>query len=226
LNNIWPFEDSKKIQYLNKDKINKRVYKIILYEILSGEYESGDKVLIKNLTKKYDVSTTPIREALSKLKNEGILEKSPYKSYKVKGFSVNEIESLFEARIILETQAIKLASRRINKENKNKFQEILKNGAEFVKNKDSGGFNKNNAEFHFCIFETSKNKYLYDMMENLYKQIMLLTFRSFSNSERPKKSLEDHNKLYKYLIQGEEEKGIILVKEHLNRSMRKIKNVI
>lgn len=226
MNNIWPFEDSKKIQYLNKDKINKRVYKIILYEILSGEYESGDKVLIKNLTKKYDVSTTPIREALSKLKNEGILEKSPYKSYKVKGFSVNEIESLFEARIILETQAIKLASRRINKENKNKFQEILKNGAEFVKNKDSGGFNKNNAEFHFCIFETSKNKYLYDMMENLYKQIMLLTFRSFSNSERPKKSLEDHNKLYKYLIQGEEEKGIILVKEHLNRSMRKIKNVI
>ena len=118
---IWPYDDMTNFKYLTKDKINEQVYKILLYEIISGEYELGEKVLINQLTKKYDVSTTPIREALNKLKSEGLLIKDPYKSYRVKEFCVKEIEELYEARIVLETQAIKLATKRINENNKKSF---------------------------------------------------------------------------------------------------------
>lgn len=222
---IWPFEEKTNFKYLNKDRINERIYKTLLYEILSGEFKSGDEILINKLTQRYEVSTTPIREALYKLKNEGILVKAPYKSYMVKKFSIKEIKNLYEARKILETQAIKLASRRIEEKEKKQFEEILNNGIAFIEDEDYGSFNKNNAKFHFYIFETSKNDYLFKMMDDIYKQIMLLTFKSFSITKRPEVSVEEHKEIYRNLVEGREKEAMNLMANHLDKSLSQITKV-
>jgi len=223
---FWSFENQNKLKLLTKNKMDERIYHLLLYEILSGEYVLGERILINQLTQKYDVSTTPIREALSKLENDGLLIKEPYKSYSVKEFSIKEIEELYEARIILETEAIKLATKRINDEQKEEFQKILNDGLKYSQNKNYGKFNKNNAEFHFHIFKTSANNYLYNMMKSIYKQIMLLTFKSFSSTDRIKFSLKEHKEIFYYIKNNNKDQAIKLGKKHLNKSLNRVKKLL
>ncbi|MGM0421340.1 MAG: GntR family transcriptional regulator, partial [Bacillota bacterium] len=204
---------------------NTKVYNYLLYEILSGEYELGEKVLINQLAEKYEVSTTPIREALSKLENEGVLIKHPYKSYEVRDFTFAEIEELYEARSILEIQAARLAARRITPAKIDKFQEILAAGKTYIEAEEFGKFNNNNADFHFYIFAASDNSYLMEMMQDIHKQIMLLTLKAFTTTERPRDSLQEHKQIFAGLVEGREEQVKGLMEKHLWKSLERLKEI-
>ena len=137
---------------LRNSKMKTKVYNVIMKEILSGQYQPGDKILIKDLSNKYNVSTTPIREALTKLENEGVLYKEPYKSYEIRKYSYEEVRKIYEERMIIETQVVKLATNKLNDIMDKKFQSILERSKKVIQKEKYEEFNECNSAFHFCIF--------------------------------------------------------------------------
>jgi GntR family transcriptional regulator of vanillate catabolism len=80
--------------------------------ILSGELAAGERLLEVALAKRFSVSRTPIRTALVKLAEEGLLEEVGNAGYAVREFSETDIRDAIEARGTLEGMAVRLAAER------------------------------------------------------------------------------------------------------------------
>lgn len=229
MNKNYGFSFQNKNADLINSKMKTKIYNKVSQEILNGKIKPGETIIIKDLTNKYNVSTTPIREALTILENEGVLIKEPYKSYQVKEFSLKEIEKIYEARIAIETQVVRLAARRINKQLENKFINILEKSKTTIEKNKFKQFNKYNSNFHFTIFEAGNNKYLFEMMNNINKQIILLNYQASYyleelKEERLKRAYKEHKLVFEKIRDKNEEKAAKLLEEHLLSSLQRFCN--
>jgi GntR family transcriptional regulator of vanillate catabolism len=87
---------------------------ILLREmVLQGAFAAGDRLTELGLVPRLGVSRTPVRHALARLAQEGLLEELPRGGFRVRAFTVDEIWSAIELRGILEGAAARLAAERM-----------------------------------------------------------------------------------------------------------------
>jgi DNA-binding GntR family transcriptional regulator len=94
-----------------KDKYGKRslkdkYYQIILDRIIHCTYTSNDIINIQSLVAEFEVSKTPIREALLELCDEGLLKSIPKFGYEVVSFEEDQIRQVLDFRVLLEKGAM------------------------------------------------------------------------------------------------------------------------
>ena len=77
-------------------------YDIILQRIIRDEYKSGDIITEKSLVDEFDVSKSPIREALISLCNEKLLKSIPRFGYEVSSISDRTVSEMLDYRVVLE----------------------------------------------------------------------------------------------------------------------------
>ncbi len=80
--------------------------------IVGGRVAAGDRLSEIPLGEQLGISRTPIRAALARLEQEGLLEKSPSGSYLVRAFTIEEVMDAIEVRGVLEGTAARLAAER------------------------------------------------------------------------------------------------------------------
>lgn len=85
------------------------VYDVIRREILYGRLAQNQQLNLTKLEKQLGVSRTPLKMALSRLEDEGLIEISPRRGTFVRTFSGRDIHECFELRIALETYALRAA---------------------------------------------------------------------------------------------------------------------
>lgn len=84
-----------------------RVCKQLRDDILSGFYESGVRLRIKQLTDRYQVSQMPIREALQQLQGEGLIILNPQKGASVREIDEQFVTNMYDIRIAIETMLVR-----------------------------------------------------------------------------------------------------------------------
>jgi DNA-binding GntR family transcriptional regulator len=82
--------------------------------ILRGDLAAGDELSQVRLARELGVSRTPLREALRMLISEGLVEGLPNRQLRVSGFSIEDMESLYAERILLEALAIRITVPRLS----------------------------------------------------------------------------------------------------------------
>jgi DNA-binding GntR family transcriptional regulator len=93
-----------------------QVYDHLKSDILMGVFGLGEQLSVEELTDKYDVSRTPVREALNLLHAEGLVDTIPRIGYFTAQPTVKDIQDLFEFRLILESGSARLATARIGQD--------------------------------------------------------------------------------------------------------------
>ncbi|MBI9096552.1 MAG: GntR family transcriptional regulator [Sphaerochaeta sp.] len=88
------------------DRLYKQYHKIILDRIIYCTYKSNDIITIHSLVSEFNVSKTPIREALLELCDEGLLKSIPKFGYEVVPFQESQVMQVFKFRCLLETGAM------------------------------------------------------------------------------------------------------------------------
>jgi DNA-binding GntR family transcriptional regulator len=94
--------------------LKQRAYEHIRQNLLTGHYSPGTALSAVALAKEIGVSQTPVREAISQLETEGLVEQVPRLGMRVKCIDRRELEELFEIREILESGAAAKAAERIS----------------------------------------------------------------------------------------------------------------
>jgi DNA-binding GntR family transcriptional regulator len=89
-----------------------RVYEILRGELLNGSLHPGQKLKMVELTERFGVSQSVIREALTRLTEQGLLVATPQRGFRVRDLSVEDIAELTETRIQIESLALRLAVER------------------------------------------------------------------------------------------------------------------
>jgi DNA-binding GntR family transcriptional regulator len=89
-----------------------RVYEIIRSELLNGVLRPGQKLKTAELTERFVASQSVIREALTRLTEQGLLVAAPQRGFRVRNLSVEDIAELTETRVQVESLALRLAVER------------------------------------------------------------------------------------------------------------------
>jgi DNA-binding GntR family transcriptional regulator len=86
-----------------------RVYKLLWADILSGRLSPGSRLRYTELREKYETSTGVLREAMLRLSEQGLVKVEPQQGFQVVDLTVEDLKDLSEARVALETLALRYA---------------------------------------------------------------------------------------------------------------------
>lgn len=93
-----------------------QVYRVLRHEIIHGTLAPGSVLKLRQLADRFEVSTTPVREALERLKSDGLCVQVPHRGTRVVALSFAEFEDIYTVRIALEGQAVRLGLMRLDDE--------------------------------------------------------------------------------------------------------------
>src|SRR5215471_14880804 len=99
-----------------------QVYAIILEAILKGEMPAGTRLRVRDLAAQVGTSVMPVREAIRRLEEAGLAERSPHKGAVVKGLTLAELVHVYDVRRLLEVEAARLGAKGITSEETARMQ--------------------------------------------------------------------------------------------------------
>lgn len=105
-------------------RASERAMSAVREAILRGDFASGARLGEVDLADRLGISRTPIREALSRLASEGLVELSPHRGARVASWTVAELEGVFDLRLALEPRAAARAATRAGKNDVVRFDEL------------------------------------------------------------------------------------------------------
>jgi DNA-binding GntR family transcriptional regulator len=197
------------------------VYAAVKEEILSGEYRPGEKIVIRNVAEKLNVSDIPVREAMRKLEAEKLVSGVPHVGYIVSSTSIKELEEGVALRDVLEPFAGRLAAANVQEEDISILTNLTAQMEKCVQEDDYKKYGRLNREFHETIYRLSGNETLYLLIDELWKKTESLRAVFRSQPARMKDSLEEHKKILQALKDGDGNKAEELIKYQRSLSTKR-----
>lgn len=208
-------------------------YQKIKDAIITGEIEPGKRLTEEALAEKFNVSRTPIREAIKQLETEGLVIPYKRRGVIVREFSLKDIREIYNLRALLESYgAGEAAIHRTEKQiltmemTNKKYEEAIYQSVR-TKIHRIKQIQEANQTFHRAIFLASQNEHLVAHIDKVV--VLPLIYRSFYwYSEQ---QLEQSLKMHKIILQAIKDKEIdrakIAMHEHIYQGRdHVIKNVL
>ena len=212
------------IQHIQTETAADYVYRQIRKHIFEKRLTIGQRLPEIAIAKEFAVSRTPVREALRKLENEGLVQIKPGWGACLASPTREEIMDTYEVREYLEVMAIKKAAHKITPLQLCMLQEQIDAERRTFEDRDLESYLKVNDEFHLIIAESSGNTALYDYIKNALSRtfVQALFFESFFDfDENP--SLEEHIKILEALQTHDEAECEKLMMNHVKVTMESLR---
>lgn len=144
------------------------VVEILRDAILSGELEPGARLIQEELAERFQVSPTPIREAIQQLVAEGVLSHSPYKGVQVAEVRLEDMREVYLIRSVTEALATRQAVPNLRIADVVHLRELQASIAENVEKGELTVLRKLNYEFHMLIYEAANMPQLLHLIKSLW----------------------------------------------------------
>lgn len=200
------------------------VYRELKKMIISHKMEPGTKLHEEHLSEELGVSRTPIREALSKLEQEGIVKIIPRRGAYIVKLSKEEIEEILTIREFLEALAVRLSIQHINSDVIKKMRGCFKDSQGNPIEDDPLLAHKADVKFHDIILETAESKNLTGLMNNIYGHIQMLRYRVLTLPGKARKSLKEHFKILDALEKRDADLAERCMREHIKNVKNDVLN--
>lgn len=187
--------------------------------ITSGEYPLGSPLYEKVLAEQFEISKTPVREALMQLQREGLVVVHPHSGTFVFELADGDVSELCELRLILESNALQLAMRRQAGRLTADLDRIILAMREALKRKHASRYRELDAEFHRTIFIYCGNSYLTAMHSMIEAKIQTLRVSLITPlPDLQDLSLAEHAKIAKALGDSKVDVALRILSDHIKRS--------
>ncbi|MEX0282021.1 MAG: GntR family transcriptional regulator [Arenibacterium sp.] len=150
---------------------HERVYRAMRTRIMHGEIAPGDAFTLRGIGKEFDVSMTPVREALRRLVAEGALFLSSSGRVSAPELNNERIEELAALRALLEVELASRALPRAHIALIDRLQSINGNIADHVANRDAVGYIRANLEFHRTLYLRAQAPAMLAIAETVWLQL-------------------------------------------------------
>ncbi|ONI44869.1 GntR family transcriptional regulator [Candidatus Epulonipiscioides gigas] len=192
------------------------VFQTIRNKIIWGELSPGQRLMETQLGEKLGVSRTPIREAIRKLEQEGLIVIVPRKGAQVAPFTKKDIEDVLEVRAALEALAASLAAQRIDEQDFLKLQCAITEYEFAEADKNLTKMIKKDVEFHEIIFNATKNERLIQMSQNIREQVLRYRIAYLKYEGETEKVSLEHRNILEAIKKKDSEKAAQLALRHIN----------
>jgi DNA-binding GntR family transcriptional regulator len=194
----------------------------IRHAIQNGELKPGQKLRQEELAARFQISSTPVREALRKLEAEGLVKSVPHQGVYVARLSLEELEEHYRLRVLLECYATRLAVENLRQvparcattlTEMSGFQAELKSALAYERRAETVTINHN---LHLRLYEEANSPRLKQMITDLWKQ---LPFNSLGLVEgRAEQAYQEHEELFGAIREGDATTAEQIIRRHIEIS--------
>ena len=182
------------------------ISEILVNHIITGKLKPGERLVERNLVSQFGASRTPIREAIRRLENLGLVQCFPNRGAMVADFSPNDIENLYFLRIQLEQLAAKLSFSNLGPKEIRTLQEINRQIHLFQKRNNLHAIIENDYRFHNLIYEATMNKFLVQVIQTLRLKSYIVPFYRWTDPREAKIGIVEHREIINALKERNREK--------------------
>jgi DNA-binding GntR family transcriptional regulator len=159
-----------KLQKLPRQRASDSVYEALRHAILSSTFQPGQRLHVHDLAAQLGVSLTPVKDALTRLEAEALIEVRPRSGTFVTAVSPDDIRETFEIRCALECLAGEKAAEHAGPEDVARLRGIADS---IARPSDDGTHGASNVEFHKSIIDLAGSQRLKDLYEALDAHIQI-----------------------------------------------------
>ncbi len=202
--------------------LEEKVFRTLEEEILSGELKKGDSLAEIALSKRLGVSRTPIRGALHRLKEDGLVEIAPNRGAVVLGIDKDDLIDIYKVRNRLEGLASASAAKSISKEALVELRESVELSEFYINRGDTEKVKELDTAFHLLIYKASGNRQLESILTELHRKIKTYRKLSLSVSGRVEKSVREHREILEAIEKGDANLADTLTSLHIERALENL----
>jgi DNA-binding GntR family transcriptional regulator len=200
--------------------VPERVYDILRDRILAGELEGGTRLHQENLSAQLGVSRTPVREAITRLAAEGLVELLPNRGARVAAVTLADIRAAYEARLGIEPFAARLAAERRSAAALKAMRGAI---AEQRRSRSPRTTYKAIRKFHLAVVGAAGNQHLVRFAESLWSgRIGLHVYLRQLSPELLARDVEEHEAILATLERGGGAEAEQLVRAHIAESLDRL----
>jgi DNA-binding GntR family transcriptional regulator len=198
-----------------KTAFKRHVYTVLKEKIINCEYKPGTWLNESVLVNELGVSRTPIREALSKIEQEGFVRIVPKKGTFVTELSLNDVKQIFQTRKEIEPITLKMAGPLLPQEKLMEFRDHFSGASpaiQFALRLDTA--------MHLFIIEHCGNRFIISMMHKVFEENTRIIISSRQNEVEIHDARAEHEEIINLLMVGEIDRASIAMLEHIRHCER------
>ncbi|MDQ1582021.1 MAG: hypothetical protein QOF36_75 [Microbacteriaceae bacterium] len=150
------------------ESLSDQVFATIREAIISRTLAPGSAVTEAQLAKDLGVSKTPVREALLRLREVGLVQSMPIRGMTIIESSREALIQAYELRGILESAVARLAALKASEEQMGELETMANRSLEFAEQHDAANFRQTDRQFHAAVWAAAGNPELERIAENAY----------------------------------------------------------
>lgn len=203
-----------------------QVYTTLFNELIEGKRVPGETLNIAILSDQLQVSQTPIREALARLENTGLVHRYALRGYEVTPLlNERQIDELTEARLLLEPAFASIAAARVTPEILEKLQATIEHmaAAETLGPAALAGELSSDESFHLLISSLTENSYLDRAYRSLRSHVQRTRLLSGADTTHAGTAAKEHQLIYDALAAGDGEAAADAMRLHLQNAHRRMR---
>jgi len=163
-------------------------------EIVSGRYPPGTRMNESQIAREFKISRIPVREALVRLRENGLVMKHDRRGMFVTELSRDEMQRINSVRIILEAEALKLCQTRMTKKQKAKLIALVEKMEAWDSGSQIDSANLD-IEFHRTLWAAAGNPHLSDALDSISTGLFAHSALQNVSAETAKWRLNHHRAL-------------------------------
>lgn len=201
-----------------KSSVN-QTYKTLFDRIIHGVYPANTRLKEDELADEFNVSRTPIRETLRLLQQDGLVEIHPNRGAWVYGFTIDDLEDIYEIRKVLEVLALDFAASSMSINGLVELRESIEAMRDVA---DPAKHAELDARLHGYIIAASQRRRIISMLNSLLH--LMQTFRElgFRDSQVQNSTIDEHLELIDALSVRDTAQAKEVLSRHITNSKNRI----
>ncbi|KLK91287.1 GntR family transcriptional regulator [Microvirga vignae] len=183
--------------------------------IVDGDLKSGLQLRQDALAAEFGVSRIPVREALMQLEAEGLVKILPHRGAIVSELSMEEVQELFELRMLLEPRLLKASARYLTEMDYDRLDRILQEYGSELRAKHVRRWGELNTEFHNVLYQHAGQPRAQAIVANLLQECDRHTRLQLSLTGGMERAEIEHAELVRLCKNGKISAACALLKTHI-----------
>ena len=202
------------------------VFNTLRQAILKGELKPGERLMEIALAERLGVSRTPIREAMRKLEQEGLVVMIPRRGAQVANITEKDLNDVLEVRIALENVAIEKACARMTEEEMRRLWLAAKEFEHTIAEGNLVKLAEADVAFHEVIYQASDNKRLIQVLNNMREQIYRYRVEYLKDENNYPTLMKEHKDIVEGLVRKNKTQVTETMHQHVKNQAEAVKDMI
>jgi DNA-binding GntR family transcriptional regulator len=196
------------------------VLEVVRASIIGGELAPGELYSVAELAETLQVSRTPVREALIELATRGMVRFERNRGVRILGTSINDLEQIFEIRLMLEVPAARQAVGRMGQDDVKALRGHL---ASMDRAADAGDVARlwvHDRQFHRALMVSSGNRRLAEYVDTLRDMVLVRGVTTAGRARSLEAIVAEHRAILESVEAGDADGTATAVRAHIEQTAR------